>query len=471
MTGTGVGNPFTVNAPKPIDTRAGKFVSGRTIPFASKAEAFADTPASKRSEIGVRVAIGSTGVEGVDYSYYVYQRATTYPTGGDSSDGWDLVEEPIPANVLASLGDKVDIKSFGVLSTTTWDIGLQPRREYSLTADTDFTTTGGTSGLTVAALLIINPASFVVTINGDSVNVRTGGDTMITVYKKIDGTYYTSSDYATSVPDTTPPTVTSVEAIDAHTIEVNFSEIVNGTYAGYGFSFDNGSPLTDSAATGFGTNKLTVTITETMVAADVMIYGIASSDIEDLSGNPLADTVTPGSVINSIPASLSFLTIATSSGTITQSPTGTFNGAAGAFAVMNQTIAGSTNGVIQAEIGASSNEIGIIGLDEDSTLQYFDSGGVTPILWKWFLFVNAGNYFYCDASGLATDTGVAYATGDLWQLKVTGTAVVGEKSSNGGSTWTTLINMPTPRTTAGTTIYRKICYHASTAATIKNLKG
>ncbi len=99
-------------------------------------------------------------------------------------------------------------------------------------------------------------------------------------------------------PDTTPPTITTVEAADAHTITVTFDEDVNGTDAG--FTFDNGSPLTITGMTGTGTDSLTFTLAETVLSTDTVTYAYveASGDIVDDNGNPLADA--SGSVDNNI---------------------------------------------------------------------------------------------------------------------------------------------------------------------------
>lgn len=276
------------------------------------------------------------------------------------------------------------------------------------------------------------------------------------------------SSYTTAVLENVAPTVVSREATDEHTIVVTYSEIVNAA-SSTGNSFDNGSALTISGMTGTGTTALTFTITETMTSGDTITHAYSGTVVKDAANNNLA-AFSPQAVTNSI-SSLSFLTLATSSGTPTESPTGTWTGAAGVYWVANEQITGGTDGVIQAEVGASDNEIAVIGLDEDSTLEYFASGGGSGSpQWKWFLFLFSGNYYVRDGAGVQTDTGVAFATGDLYQISVTGTAVIAEKSSNGGASWTTLYSYPSARTAFGSTLYRKLAHH-NASCVIKNLRG
>lgn len=113
----------------------------------------------------------------------------------------------------------------------------------------------------------------------------------------------TNSTAFTTSADTTPPTVTDMEAIDANTIEVTFDEIVTLTDE-TGWSFDNGAPLTISGVSGTGGTILTFTIVETMTSADTITgeYDDTLGDVADTatSPNPLA-SFGPDPVTNSIP--------------------------------------------------------------------------------------------------------------------------------------------------------------------------
>jgi hypothetical protein len=100
--------------------------------------------------------------------------------------------------------------------------------------------------------------------------------------------------------DTTAPVITSVEAINDHEIEVNFSEIVVGTDDGFSFEANAITPLTISGVTGTGTNKFTFTITETMVNTDALTFDVTGSDIVDTATTPNALANDSGTVTNSI---------------------------------------------------------------------------------------------------------------------------------------------------------------------------
>lgn len=459
MTGTGIGNAFDLNAPKPLFAGTGKFVGGRSIPWANKAEAFAGVAVTDRSEIGQMVAIGDI-VTG--WSYYQFERSGTYPSGGEDSAGWNLVQyvgAGINSDVQAALDGKAENFDFAALVGTTWDIGIQPQREQTISADTDYTLAGGVSGKSTGTLLVKNTGAFVVTVDGDPMNVRSSGETAITVVKKSDGTYYKSSDYtpASTGPDTTPPTAT-FEATGANTIRLTANEPINGT--GSGVTFDNGSPLTvDSVAT-VGATQRDYTILETMGASDTITAEITASDIEDLSGNSIEDTVTPIAVTNSIPSGeVDANYTGHISGSIVESPTGTYSMPNGSYMLDPRVMAG--NGYVTAEVpsGGTASEVAVMGLDDSNALNNYVSN------WKWAAFMIGGDYYILDlaVSGSPVNKSVAYVIGDDWRLERTGLNTI-HLVVNGTPihTFTTTSSAPLYHKAAGA--------NASTSAVLKNPK-
>lgn len=296
MTGTNIGNAFVLNGPKPLDGRAGKFVGGRSIPWATKAEFFAAFP-TQRSEIGTPIAIGDIDA---GWEYYDLKHAVTFPTGGDSSDGWDLVP------------------SQGVIHTltgTTLEPNKYSKNYQSISANTNYTISGGTAGISHVILFVKNTGSFVVTIDGDTIPTRdsgtAGGLTSIVCWKMPDGTWLKESGYTPSSggADTTAPDITDAEAVDGETINVTYSENIDAatTDAGYSVTVDSGSgpgsPISATGMSGTGSTRALTFPSSSFAAGDIikLSYNAGPGDTQDTATTPNAmATVTDFDVTNSI---------------------------------------------------------------------------------------------------------------------------------------------------------------------------
>lgn len=105
-------------------------------------------------------------------------------------------------------------------------------------------------------------------------------------YKAVPGVSNASAALSNTSPftgaDVTDPTVTSMEAIDANTIEVTLDEVVD-IVDETGWVFDNGAPLTITGVAGTGTAVLTFTISETMLSSDTITgeYDETTGNVED----------------------------------------------------------------------------------------------------------------------------------------------------------------------------------------------
>lgn len=285
--------------------------------------------------------------------------ATSY---GDLLDATtvDLTNVNIPLkNALQSF-----VSTFEPGAGTAWNIGSQPRREQTITANTDFTLTGGVNGQAVGLFIITNTDSFTVTFDGEPYDIRNagnkGGKTAITALKLLGGSYYVSSDYTASAGSVTP---------------------------------------------GGG-------------------------------GTPSNYTTISGSVV--------------------ESPTGTYTMPNGAYMLAAGAMA--ADGYVTAKIptGGSASELAILGLDDNNTANNYVSN------WKWVAFTYLGNYYILDltVSGSPVDKGVAYSVGDDWKMERVGSTIY--LKVNGAT-------IHTFTTTSSSTLYHKAAgANAGGGAILKN---
>lgn len=146
---------------------------------------------------------------------------------------------------------------------------------------------------------------------------------------------------------------------------------------------------------------------------------------------------TANATTSAIGATLELQTFPTTSITFTESPAGTFQAAGNARGLGGKHLASSSNGYIQMTIADSDSEGIAIGLDDNNTLNSWDSGGANS-QWKYMIFTTGGTFWYVPNGSTPVDTATSYSAGDLYRLNRVGTTVTAEKSSNGGSSWTTL---------------------------------
>ena len=228
------------------------------------------------------------------------------------------------------------------------------------------------------------------------------------------------------IPDVIAPTVLSMVATGENTIVVTFSEAVAGTDDGW--AFDQGGALVISGVTGSGTDEWTFTITEDMVAEDAITADYAPGDVEDLADTPNAlASITGYDVTNDIVAGgLVAIDLSNNNGSWTESPAGTWTGVASGEAAAG-TVSATGDCIFQWEVGTTSEHQGIVhGLDQTSAIET-----------AWGSF-DVGLYAYGGAvyTHADVDTGDTVVAGNLLRLVRTGTAIVGERSTNGGGSWT-----------------------------------
>jgi hypothetical protein len=186
--------------------------------------------------------------------------------------------------------------NFPASDGTTWN-GLQ---SYTMSANKDWVIGTQKRGL----MLLTNSGSFTFKVYGTSITVNNSGTNsgLTTVAYVVDDDGYAWVTGSTNqpvkilipVPDTTAPTVVSVEATDATHIVVTFSEIVNGSDAGWSFG-----SFGITGVGGSGTDTWTFAV-DAMSSSDTIpwAYVAASGDVVDDANNPLADD--SGTATNSI---------------------------------------------------------------------------------------------------------------------------------------------------------------------------
>ncbi len=319
---------------------------------------------------------------------------------------------------------------FSSLSGTVWD---GTNKEILLTANVALTTTANP---TLGLLTVIQDGvgSHTISINGTSL-VPTSTASAVTVYALLQNSsngLFTLKDVTYlaigAAPTPSTPTITSATATDTNTIVVVFSEAVSGTSAGW--SFNNGSALTITGVSGSDTNTFSFTVSQTMTSGDTITYAYNASTGNIVQwGTSSALASASGSVTNSI-AATSFLTFTARTGVITESPTHTFNLAANAHMMSDQSM--TANGYFQATVGASANESFTLALDHVHT------NNTITAPYDVFLMMFSGHYYYNEGAYAPVDTGVAYATGDFYRLIRTGSTILGQYSRNSGVSWTTL---------------------------------
>lgn len=174
--------------------------------------------------------------------------------------------------------------AFTELTGTTWD---GSNKYKALTENLILTlSTNKVAGL----LYISSNSTYTLSINGTAITINDTGDSIVGFIKQ-NGIYVISTDLSPVVigaGDITSPTVVSMTAIDANTIEVELDEIVTATNLGWSFK-QNGTPITPDSIGGSGTTTLTFTFSETLLDTDTFLgsYDDTTGDTEDVANNEL----------------------------------------------------------------------------------------------------------------------------------------------------------------------------------------
>jgi hypothetical protein len=147
--------------------------------------------------------------------------------------------------------------------------------------------------------------------------------------------------------------------------------------------------------------------------------------------------------VNSGGGGLTILNNPTISGTVTESPSGTWNGTGTPNLVWQQTMA--TDGYYQVSVPTGTDGV-VIGLSTTSTNTAYGS-------YAWALYQNASTY-HTQESGSDVNTGITWHTTDWMRIRVTGSTVYAEYSTDSGVTWNAIRTYTASRS-AGT-LYLKV---------------
>lgn len=283
MSGIQINNQFEVVAPKAIDDRSGKFLSGTFQPWASAAEFFAAIPAARRS-IGIPVLVGASRT-----AFEVYELRP-----GTANNGWDLIPTTVPANVQSQIDalvtGKADVAVLVTHTGTTWSSTTQPWISRSISAPLTLTITGGTSGVTKGQFILTNTGSFPVVINSQSVDTKPNGKTIISIWKDLDGTWAITSSYMAGGVDTTNPLVVSatVENATPTKVDIVFSEAMKSPLPTFSAFAVAGHSVSSIAAITTSHWQLTVNAFSNGEVRALSYTQPGSNNAQDLASNLLA---------------------------------------------------------------------------------------------------------------------------------------------------------------------------------------
>lgn len=276
-----------------------------------------------------------------------------------------------------------------------------------------------------------------------------------------DGTIlYWGSLYSASLPQLSAPGSFTANVISGTEIDLTWASVTNATSYTVQRAADSGfttslTTIYTGSGTSFNDTGLTI--------ATTYYYRVKATA-----------TAYRDSVYSTTSASTTGGLIAvTGWSSFTQSPTGTWTSPSSpGFDKASQTMTG--DGYFQCDLATTSNSLVLIGLDTSSTTNSVVDGSVHA-QWTTAVYIasTAGNHYTVYAqgenSGNALDTGILYTVGDKQRIRRTFStgALVAEKSSDGGTTWTTV---HTYTATSTATLYLK-CYISNNSNKLLNPKG
>lgn len=285
---------------------------------------------------------------------------------------------------------------------------------------------------------IVSNSSYTLSINGTSITINNTGRTTI-AYQKVNGTllYYTDTPVVDAGTDVTAPTFT-FEAIDANTLRGAASESM-GTVTIAGFSFkQNGATITPDSVSG-ATTQWDFVVSETLLNTDTLLwsYNATTGATIDLAGNEVA-TITDQAVTNSI-AGAEFivwnqLTNMADAGSGTLDNT---NSSSGGGTATKRLVKANGN-YVQEVIPDTTieNELFVFFLS-----QYNDGVNVwsgTDVLVGIYLLTTMFTRVGTSGGGITADTGITPAAAEIWRFEVSGDDILINRSTNGGSSFTTV---------------------------------
>ncbi len=363
-------------------------------------------------------------------------------TGNTNRINWSGIVDFSAATVL---GLHSDGKSIAYVSAIPFDQGLSSMPRQTMSANRVFTINstnaivGGSATIQIIAdgshsidysvFKEATGSSGFVNISG-IINVFTfwfdGIDYWVTIYQQIG-----------QVPiDIIPPSLSSatVENANPNKIVLTYSETLNSSIvpATTDFAASGGKTVTAVAIAGA---VVTLTVDSNYLYTDTInvSYTPGTNKIQDLVGN-LAVALSSQAVTNNISGYVA-LAVTTNTSNLTNNGNGTYAFATSALGrgYGNKQFTGDfIIGWKYHPHGSSTGVFGGIHVNNtDTTANY---AGVS----HWIGDAGTNHYYSGDAGSNVADSGVAAADNDLIQLVRTGTTVVASKSSDGGSTWTTI---------------------------------
>jgi hypothetical protein len=350
---------------------------------------------------------------------------------------------------------------FSVLSGTDWD---GSSKYLVLTANKVLTFTPGTNQMGQLLLIQDGTGSRTVSINGSSVTINTAADaqTLVT-YQYIDGLdQYIflvgtpglavsggggGGGVTLNTPGSFNATAISDTEIDLTWTDTNSSPNESGytIYFNGINNFGSASVLATKAA-GSTSHNHTGLSASTSFYYWIKANGDGTTTSDSATTTDSATTMAGG-------GSAVFFTFTSRGGSqvIVDDAPGQFTSPGGStYAVDTKTLAG--DGYIEMLIPDSSSQVVTIGVDA--------IGGTTNFPWAAYIYPNAGNLYH-----EATDTGVAWAAGDIIRLERIGTTLYFKKSSGGGA-FTTVYTYPGTYSGA---LYAHLAW--ATAATAYDVQG
>lgn len=313
-----------------------------------------------------------------------------------------------------------DDATFTDLPGTAWDGSYKTK---TLTSNTALTFSSSKK----SGVLIVSQdgtGSRTLSINGTAATINTGANskTVITfIYNEVTSGYvFTIETNVLGVAgaDTTPPvlsTITIENAAPANIVATYNEALDTGSVpAASSFVVTYNGILQGVSSVGISGSVVTITMVTPAVSTDVVLLDYTppgSGKVRDVAGNNAA-ALSSQAVTNNVAGGASYLAITTTN--LTESPTGTWSGSAGASGVTTLGLAG--DGYIEMEYtNATTNNKACLGLDTDSTNEAYTGWayGCVPI----------GTLYYAIEGGSTPSTGVAPVIGDKIRISRTGSTI------------------------------------------------
>lgn len=350
-------------------------------------------------------------------------------------------------------------------SSVTWNFSSGNVAYWTIAGNNTLTISNLTTSPVFGAVKIIQGGlgNFIPVLGGntDAVTWKLNAGDVNWLNFAYDGTtLYWGSMYSASLPQLAEPATFVATVIGSTEIDLTWASVTNAT--GYIVQRATDSAFTVSLTTIYSSTGTSFNDTGLTLATTYYYRVKATASAYRDSAYAITNASTTGGLI-----------AVTGWSSFTQSPTGTWTSPSSpGFDKASQTMVG--DGYFQCDLATTSNSLVLIGLDTSSTANSVVDGSVHA-QWTTAVYIasTAGNHYTIYAqgenSGNALDTGILYTVGDKQRIRrtVSTGALVAEKSSDGGATWTTL---HTYTATSTATLYLK-CYISNNSNKLLNPKG